>query len=239
MKILRLKVKNWKNFQNIDVTLQDIMFLTGPNASGKSNFIEIFRFLHDIVKRGGGLQQSIEDHGGFSKIRCLFARSHPNVEIEVHLGNEISKKPTWIYSLKLRQEQTGIHRSLIESEKIIHNGKTVYTRPDDFDKKDIELLTSTHLEQPTANKKFREIFHFFQSFKYFHLVPQLIRYPQYFQGQGMPEDPYGQHFLDYFTKQNSSVLKSRMKKIAETLKIVVPQLVSLDLVKNQYRSPSF
>lgn len=239
MKILRLKVKNWKNFQSIDVTLKDIMFLTGPNASGKSNFIEIFRFLHDIVKRGGGLQQSIEDHGGFSKIRCLFARSHPNVEIEVHLGDENVKNPTWVYTLKLMQEQAGLHRSLIESEEIIHDGKTVYTRPDKFDKKDKELLLSTHLEQATANKNFREISHFFQSFKYFHLVPQLIRYPQYFQGKGMPEDPYGQHFLDYLANQKSPLLKSRMKKITLALKIVVPQLVNLEVVKDKSGHPHF
>jgi len=36
------------------------MFIVGPNASGKSNLIDVFRFLYDIVKQGGGLKSAIQ-----------------------------------------------------------------------------------------------------------------------------------------------------------------------------------
>lgn len=75
MLISNLKLKNWRNFTDVDVDLQRRQFIVGPNASGKSNLLDVFRFLHDIAKqRGGGLQEAIEKRGGMSKIRCLSAR---------------------------------------------------------------------------------------------------------------------------------------------------------------------
>ncbi len=51
MIINRLIVKNWRNFQQINVPLRERQFIVGPNASGKSNLLDIFRFLRDIAKR--------------------------------------------------------------------------------------------------------------------------------------------------------------------------------------------
>ena len=45
MAIRRLKVSNFRSFNELDVELGDFNVLIGANASGKSNFIEIFRFL--------------------------------------------------------------------------------------------------------------------------------------------------------------------------------------------------
>ena len=69
MIINRLIVKNWRNFQHIDVPLRERQFIVGPNASGKSNLLDIFRFLRDIAKaEGGGFQKAISDRGGVSKM---------------------------------------------------------------------------------------------------------------------------------------------------------------------------
>lgn len=45
-----VRLENWRNFVRIDVALQRRAFLVGPNASGKSNFLDAFRFLHDILR---------------------------------------------------------------------------------------------------------------------------------------------------------------------------------------------
>ena len=54
MIINRLIAKNWRNFQQIDVHLSERQFIIGANASGKSNLLDIFRFLRDIRKTRGG-----------------------------------------------------------------------------------------------------------------------------------------------------------------------------------------
>ena len=65
MIITHLRATNWRNFQQIDVPLTVRQFIVGPNASGKSNLLDIFRFLQDIAKNeGGGLQEAVAGRGG-------------------------------------------------------------------------------------------------------------------------------------------------------------------------------
>ena len=54
MAITRIKAKNFKSFKELDVELGDLNILIGANASGKSNFVDIFRFLRDIEDSGLG-----------------------------------------------------------------------------------------------------------------------------------------------------------------------------------------
>ena len=75
MLISRLQLQNWRNFKKIEVDLRDRVFVIGPNASGKSNLLDVFRFLRDVAKpKGGGLQRAVEMRGGMTKVRCLLAR---------------------------------------------------------------------------------------------------------------------------------------------------------------------
>ena len=69
MAIRRLKVSNFRSFNELDVELGDFNVLIGANASGKSNFIEIFRFLRDIRK--DGLRNAVALQGGRSYVQNL------------------------------------------------------------------------------------------------------------------------------------------------------------------------
>ena len=82
MFISRIKLTNWKNFTAIDVSLSERTFIIGPNAVGKSNLLDVFRFLRDIARDGGGLQEAVKQRGGLSKIRCLYARA-PRTDVEI------------------------------------------------------------------------------------------------------------------------------------------------------------
>ena len=94
MIVSHLHIKNWRNFQRVDVELRERQFIVGANASGKSNLLDVFRFLRDIAKtEGGGLQKAVKDRGGISKIRSLAARRDPEIAIEVHLA-EASGQPS-------------------------------------------------------------------------------------------------------------------------------------------------
>jgi len=71
MRFSKLHLENWRNFTRVDISLQQRMFLIGPNASGKSNLLDVFRFLRDLVRVGGGLEKAVADRGGISHIRSL------------------------------------------------------------------------------------------------------------------------------------------------------------------------
>ena len=83
-----VELKNWRNFSAASATLQKRLFLVGPNASGKSNFLDVFRFLHDIVAVGGGFKEAIGKRGGVSSLRCYAARGYPDISVAVTIGTE-------------------------------------------------------------------------------------------------------------------------------------------------------
>jgi predicted ATPase len=87
LRFTKIKLQSWRNFTEVDVDLQRRVFLVGPNASGKSNFLDVFRFLRDIVSVGGGFQDAVLRRGGVSKLRCLAARRYSDIMIQIHISN--------------------------------------------------------------------------------------------------------------------------------------------------------
>jgi predicted ATPase len=237
MKITQVALKNWRNFRSVDVETAERVFLVGANASGKSNFLDVFRFVRDIAKstEGGGLQKAVNDRGGLSKIRCLAARRTPNVELELDLEGEGGEK--WKYSLGIKQEPRGYRQPFVSHERVWHNGQQLLSRPNKDDRSDSLRLTQTHLEQISANKGFRPVASFFASTLYLHLIPQLLRHPDSFSGPRMPGDPFGRSFLERVALTPERTRRVWLRKIEEALRLAVPQLKSLTDIKDERGIP--
>jgi predicted ATPase len=238
MIIKRIHLINWKNFRDVDVRLGERCFIVGANASGKSNFIDALRFLRDIAKQSGGLQEAVESRGGITKIRCLAARSHPEVSITVELGEIESNDCIWKYHLSFQHTGGGIRKSQVKiiSEQVWAGGKLVLDRPDK-NSEDEETLKFTHLEQITANKPFREIQAFFENIEYLNIIPQLVRESGSSHAQVSKEDYYGRNFLEKLSKYNVTKRKAYFRRINEVLKFAVPQLKELDYVTDEMGVP--
>ena len=233
MIITHLTAKNWRNFRSVDVDLRERQFIVGPNASGKSNFLDIFRFLRDVAKQeGGGLQKAIKDRGGVSKVRSLAARKDPEIAIQVHLAEAIDEPASWKYELGIRQETRGRRLPLVAYERVWKSEAMVLNRPNADDENDPQQLTQTYLEQIGANSKFREIARFLQALTYLHLVPQLLRHADQIQGRLIEDDPFGQAFLERIAKTSEKRQKSRLRIIEEALQLAVPQLQQLRFLRD-------
>lgn len=233
MIVSHISVKNWRNFRTVDVDLQERQFLVGPNASGKSNFLDVFRFLRDIAKpEGGGLQKAVKDRGGVSKIRSLAARRDPEIAIEVHLADAAGEPPVWRYALGLRQETRGYRQPYVTHERVWKQGQQILNRPSAEEKKDRDRLTQTFLEQINVNGDFREVVRFFQAVTYLHVVPQLLRFADSIQGRILEDDPFGQGLLERLAKTNERTRRSRLSRIEKALKVAVPQLEQLQFVRD-------
>ena len=238
MIINRLIAKNWRNFQQINVPLRERQFIVGPNASGKSNLLDIFRFLRDIAKaEGGGLQKAISNRGGVSKIRCLSAAQDPEVAIEIHIADTPDAPATWRYSVGFRQTELGHCQTHLTHERVWREDELLLNRPDADDNEDPDRLTQTALEQIAANAKFREIGGFLRNVTYLHLVPQLIRFADSIQGKIIEDDPFGQAFLERVASVHPSTRRARLKRIERTLKIAVPQFEKLEFIRDNRGRP--
>lgn len=226
MRFTSLHLENWKNFLQANVELRKRVFIVGPNASGKSNLLDAFRFLRDVADPQGGFQRAVRLRGGASQIRSLHARRYPNVAVEV--GIDLDDSAVWSYRLEFSQDNQ--RRPIVKKELVKKNNKIVMERPDNEDAKDDALLSQTHLEQVSRNKDFRGIAEFLSSVRYQHIVPQLIREPD--RSIGRVRDPFGGDFLEQLASTPTKTQTSRLKRIALALQIAVPQLEDLKLERD-------
>ena len=227
-----LRLQNWKNFARIEVDLQNRVFLVGPNAVGKSNLLDVFRFLRDLASPGGGFQEAIRRRGGVSAIRCLAARRYPDIELRVVV--EPSQANTrWEYELAFKQDAQ--RRARISKEKAVRDGQVLLMRPNDDDKQDPAQLTQTHLEQVNVNRSFRELASFFESVRYLHIVPQLVR--ELDRSVGRSNDPFGGDFLEQIAKTQERTRVARLKRIRDALRVAVPQLAEIELARDDRGTP--
>lgn len=81
MAIEKIRVSNFKSFKDLEIELGQFNVLIGANASGKSNFVQIFRFLRDIVR--DGLNNAVSLGEGADYIRNISIGSSREVAFEL------------------------------------------------------------------------------------------------------------------------------------------------------------
>jgi predicted ATPase len=232
LRFTSIHLENWRNFAQVEVDLQRRVFLVGPNASGKSNFLDVFRFLHDIVSVGGGFQEAVRKRGGVSSLRCLAARRYSDLVVRVRIGGE-ENLSAWEYELRFTQDNR--QRPVINNERVSRQGTELLSRPIDQDQKDTERLTQTYLEQVNVNQEFREVADFFASVRYLHIVPQLVREPD--RSVGRRNDPFGGDFLEQLARTPEKTRNAWLHRIRDALRVAVPQLNELELWRDVRGTP--
>ncbi|MBU2444597.1 MAG: AAA family ATPase, partial [Bacteroidetes bacterium] len=80
MGIKRIRVTNFKSFDELEVELGKFNVLIGANASGKSNFVQIFEFLRDISNHG--LDNAVSMQGGVEYLRNINIGADENLSLK-------------------------------------------------------------------------------------------------------------------------------------------------------------
>ena len=233
MQITHVTAHNWRNFKNLDVAVADRLLIVGPNAAGKSNLLDLFRFLGDISRKGGGLAAALEARGGLSRARCLFARNNHKGELAIMVDLR-DGEDDWRYELAIKGKKGGHNHPIVVREIVTRNGSELLSRPDANDDRDPDQLTQTHLEQISANREFRPIAEYFAKVNYFHLVPQMIRYPQ---AGGASPRAFGSSMI---ADMNATPVRTRQawfRRIERALQSAVPGFETLRLEVDKAGQP--
>ncbi len=236
MKIRELGLKNWRNFGNADFELTNRTFIIGANAAGKSNLLDVFRFLKDVTV--DGLQKAVNARGGIKKLRYLNARSQNYIEIFVRLTDEKKDGAVeWTYQLQFnsaagKQENRDIN---IRLERITCQDKILLDRK--YAAGDYLSNQFTFLEQPAMNGEYRVLYDCFKEISYVNIIPQLIRETDSFLPSAATEDFYGRNLLESISATSARKRDSRLKIINKILKMAVPQFSNLEFKQDENGRP--
>jgi len=81
--IKRIEAKNYRSIKYIDQSLDNIHVLVGPNASGKTTFMDIVSFLSDIVKLG--IDEAIQNRSA-NYNDLTFSSGGGDIELALEIG---------------------------------------------------------------------------------------------------------------------------------------------------------
>ncbi len=123
MAIKSISVSNFKSFNHLEVQLGPFNVLIGANASGKSNFVQIFRFLRDIAEHG--LRNAISMQGGVHYITNIGigARKPLLVRVAAEGGLFVTRKGDQFMAVKADEKVYEFAISLGRSESDIEISK--------------------------------------------------------------------------------------------------------------------
>lgn len=109
MKIRKIEVENFKSYKKLKIDFNNLNYIIGGNAAGKSNFVSILKFLSDIIEYG--IEDAILLQGGIK-----------------YLYNINSSKSSCLkFSVKLEiEEKENRMRKYLPVEKGIYLPKTLH-----------------------------------------------------------------------------------------------------------------
>lgn len=69
----RIQTRSFRCLKSVDQTLDRFCALVGPNASGKTTFLDVIALLGDLMKNRGDVLQSVQhrSRGDFEKLLWL------------------------------------------------------------------------------------------------------------------------------------------------------------------------
>lgn len=88
MAIKCIEIKNFKSFRHQKIELGQFNVLIGANASGKSNFLQIFKFISDIANHG--LNNAIYRQGGVKYLRNTNIAAQDKLALKILIDSNYS-----------------------------------------------------------------------------------------------------------------------------------------------------
>ncbi len=160
MPVKLLEVRNFRSFRHISLELGQFHLVIGSNASGKTNFIQAFKFLRDISLQG--LNNAVSLQGGADFIRNVYSRSDAPVEflLDYDLEEQVpfyvglkGNVPVFLSTHKVRYHLILIFTEngsdiIVDSEDLILTGSIC---PEGENLKDEEIIGSLNIHRKGAS----------------------------------------------------------------------------------------
>jgi predicted ATPase len=120
-----LSVKNFKSIRDQTLKLSSLNVFIGGNGSGKSNLIEVFRFLREIVNQN--LAGYTARKGGADALLHFGRKASPTMDVRVEFADSPKRSNAYLIELAGTNED----KLVIEGETAFFHDKAHYPRPYD------------------------------------------------------------------------------------------------------------
>jgi predicted ATPase len=192
--IRQLRVQNFKSLKDVNTSLANRNVLVGPNMSGKTNFISVFRFLNTMVLPTSGvygLPHAVNSLGGFAELAWRGGQSKlVSIALE---GDFIPTEPDdpirdWSYQLDFVSDGRG-HITVQEEKLTFATASTRYpliTKDADTGRRwllsrekgrvaEVHDSSRSGLEFEIPDWEGNRLRSLFASFRFYNLIPQLMK----------------------------------------------------------------
>ena len=181
--------KNYRSLADVQVDLDPVTVLVGHNGSGKSNLVDVLRFIYDSLRLG--LDSAIINRSGMSTLRRWSPKGRP---YDVEVGLQIETEAFWgSYTFTLGSERRGEYRvkrelcrirnTQSQNEAIFetHNGSWVRL-PDNLNPAipDRSLVLSLI----ATSEPYAKLYDYLTSLSFYNIYPNALTEPQ------KPANPY-------------------------------------------------
>lgn len=138
--IKRVKIENYKSFQNLSIELRPLSVIFGPNAAGKSNFLDALYFLSRAVSKKN-LKEAFEGHRGLPLESFHYGNEGYDgllkknnlqftIEVDIEISPQIRKKVEEIVQAKRKGIDSPSSSKKIITEHLLRYRLTVEALPE-------------------------------------------------------------------------------------------------------------
>lgn len=188
-------MKNYRSLADLTVELSPLNILVGANSSGKSNFVDVLRFVADALQLG--LFLAVAKRSGIGSIqRWLKGQRQFNVMISLHLNvNDLESEYTFTLGSSPREEHLVYHEQYISGNSVI------------FERTGDEWLSTPSGLSPTIQERglmlpllaglpdIAPVYDFLTNMNFYYIFPNVVRYEEsQTPGNPYPLDEYGTNF---------------------------------------------
>lgn len=227
-RIRQVKVRNYRSLGDVTVDLEDLTVLVGANGSGKSNFLDVLRFVRDALQRGLDAALIAHERSGIGKVRRYSSKGRPyDVGITITLDLDgIDSEYGFVLGSGRRNEFTikseigrvGQHHYRVEGDQTFFSTPTPGV-----------AIQERNLVLPLIGNlpEFKPLYDFLTNLGFYSIFPNDLRPPQR-PGNPYPLDEHGENLAsvlrDYIRDKDNHWRNDLYKSLAS----VVPSVSRSD-----------
>jgi len=233
--LMEIKAENFLSFRKADIALGMFNVFIGRNASGKSNFVKLLRFIGLLAHQGGDVNKAVRELGynlaqGKKVSDIAYGRKEKSIAIELHFKlNETDYR----YDIIVDAYEGRISSEVLKADDAILVERTDLTKYQYITDKGLsqgsvnvgELALACASSHEDCDKRVRTVQSYLSSWAFYNFNPSVMRDVS---SIGLSEN------LSYDGRNLPQVLHTLLttkrrvfQKVEELLKMVVPEVEEL------------